>query len=165
MLLLQLQTHPFEKLFHHSPNYAKLWIFGCLCFPCLKVYTQLKLEPKSKPCIFLGYFSIQSAYKCLDPTTNKFFCLSMLCLLRIFFSSQQLFFSHSHVTSIYVSTLVASLSIFTPPTNPHFIVPTSQSLMPSAPPPSLSIHHALDSPSWTKSLTISLMAGEASIST
>ena len=54
---------------------------------------------------------------------------------------------------------------FTPPTNPHFIVPTSQSLMPFVPPPSLAIHHALDSPSWTKSSTIVLMASKASIST
>ena len=81
------------------------------------------------------------------------------------FSSQQLFFSYPHVISIDVSTWVASLSIFTPPMNPHFIVPTSQSLMPFVPPPSLAIHHALDSPSWTKSSTIALMASKASIST
>lgn len=66
-----LQNHsPYEKLFNSSPNYLKLKIFGCLCYPWLKLYTSHKLESNFKPCIFLGYSTSQSAYICLDPQTS-----------------------------------------------------------------------------------------------
>jgi hypothetical protein len=67
---------PFESLFRSPPNYSKLRIFGCLCFPWLKPYTSHKLEPKSRPCLFLGYSSSQSAYKCYDLSSKNFFYLS-----------------------------------------------------------------------------------------
>jgi hypothetical protein len=31
------------------------------------------MEPKSKPCIFLGYSPTQNAYKCLEPHTHKIY--------------------------------------------------------------------------------------------
>ncbi|KAA8528866.1 hypothetical protein F0562_036221 [Nyssa sinensis] len=31
------------------------------------------MEPKSKPCLFLGYSQTQSAYKCLEPQTKKIY--------------------------------------------------------------------------------------------
>ena len=52
--ILKYQS-PFEKLFSTCPNYTKLHTYGCLCYPWLKPYTKHKLEPKSRPCIFLGY--------------------------------------------------------------------------------------------------------------
>ncbi|OMO94717.1 Integrase, catalytic core [Corchorus capsularis] len=64
---------PFEILFQKQPNYNKLKIFGCLCFPWLKPYTKSKLEPKSKPCMFIGYSPNQSAYRCYDLTDQKIF--------------------------------------------------------------------------------------------
>ena len=64
---------PFESLFHSQPNYSKLRIFGCLCYPWLRPYTKHKLEPRSKPCIFLGYSNIHNAYICFEPSANKFF--------------------------------------------------------------------------------------------
>lgn len=62
---------PCQVLFQTSPNYSKLKIFCCLCFPCLRPYTSHKLDPRSIPCIFLGYSLTQSAYICLDPNTNR----------------------------------------------------------------------------------------------
>ncbi|CAH9118016.1 unnamed protein product [Cuscuta europaea] len=64
---------PYAKLFQKPPNYTKLAIFGCQCFPWLRPYAAHKLEPRSRPCIFLGYCDQQSAYRCLDPTTNRIF--------------------------------------------------------------------------------------------
>uniref|UniRef100_A0A2N9GCF6 Integrase catalytic domain-containing protein n=1 Tax=Fagus sylvatica TaxID=28930 RepID=A0A2N9GCF6_FAGSY len=72
---------PFESLTLRPPNYLKLRTFGCLCYPWLKPYNNSKLDPKSTPCIFLGYSLTQSAYKCLDikdPPPLSFF--AMLCL-------------------------------------------------------------------------------------
>lgn len=62
---------PFEKLFNQTPNYIKLKQFGCLCFPLTRPYNKHKLEPKAKPCIFVGYSLSQNAYLCLEPTTHR----------------------------------------------------------------------------------------------
>lgn len=64
---------PYQKLFQDSPNYEKLRIFGCLCFPWLRPYTTHKLEERSKRCIFLGYSTTQSAYFCLDFQTGRLY--------------------------------------------------------------------------------------------
>lgn len=63
----------FTSLFSQKPNYNKLKVFGCLCFPWLKPYTSHKLEATSSPCSFIGYSLHQSAYLCLDITTNKIY--------------------------------------------------------------------------------------------
>jgi len=64
---------PFELIFKKSPNYAKLRIFRCLCYPWLRPYSAHKLDVWSKPCIFLGYSLSQSAYICFDPQSLNFF--------------------------------------------------------------------------------------------
>ena len=64
---------PFQKIFHTTPNYSKLKIFGCLCYPWLRPYTFHKLESRSKPCIFVGYSLTQSAYLCLDPASSRIY--------------------------------------------------------------------------------------------
>lgn len=63
----------FECLNGSPPNYTKLRVFGCLCYPWLRPYTKHKLEPRSKPCIFLGYSQTQSAYLCLEPSSKRIF--------------------------------------------------------------------------------------------
>ncbi|KAJ0031413.1 hypothetical protein Pint_14099 [Pistacia integerrima] len=62
---------PFESIFHKSPNYDKLRVFGCVCYPWLRPYLSYKLQPRSKSCIFIGYSNTHNAYKCLDPSTKK----------------------------------------------------------------------------------------------
>lgn len=70
--VLQLKS-PFECLFGQAPNYSKLRIFGCLCFPWTRPYTTHKLDSRSIPCTFLGYSTTQSAYFCLDRTTSRIY--------------------------------------------------------------------------------------------
>ncbi|CAA7014679.1 unnamed protein product [Microthlaspi erraticum] len=62
---------PYTRLFGTSPNYGKLRVFGCLCFPWLRPYTAHKLDTRSQPCVFLGYSLTQSPYLCLDPETER----------------------------------------------------------------------------------------------
>ena len=64
---------PFESLFHAPLNYNKLKTFGCLSYPWLCPYAQHKLDQRYKPCVFLRYSTTQSAYKCLDLSTNKIY--------------------------------------------------------------------------------------------
>lgn len=64
---------PFECLFGNIPNFSKLKIFGCLCFPWLRPYASNKLDSRSTPCVFLGYSTTQSAYFCLDRSTSRIY--------------------------------------------------------------------------------------------
>lgn len=57
---------PFHKLFGTQPNYLKIRVFGCLCFPWLGPYTSNKMEDRSTPCVFMGYSQTQSGYLCLQ---------------------------------------------------------------------------------------------------
>jgi len=47
--------YPCGILFGSAPNYLNLRVFGCLCYPWLRPYSQNKLSNRSMPCVFLGY--------------------------------------------------------------------------------------------------------------
>ena len=64
---------PYEKLFKRVPKYDMLKVFGCRCFPWLVPYTQHKLQPKSKACVFLGYSLNHQGYKCLELSTRRIY--------------------------------------------------------------------------------------------
>lgn len=44
---------PFDKLFVIS--HYTLRVFGCRCFPYLRDYAKIKFDPRSLPCVFMGY--------------------------------------------------------------------------------------------------------------
>ncbi|KAI5411059.1 hypothetical protein KIW84_056273 [Lathyrus oleraceus] len=81
---------PFELLFHLKPDYSKLHSFGCLCYPWLKPYMQNKLQPRSKPCIFLGYSMSQHAYICLKPLSNRVYVSRHVKFVENSFSYQSI---------------------------------------------------------------------------
>ncbi|GJY05006.1 ribonuclease H-like domain-containing protein [Tanacetum coccineum] len=60
---------PFTKLYNKTPTYEQLRVFGCVCYPHIDV--SHKLEPRSTPCIFLGYPANHRGYLCLDLASNK----------------------------------------------------------------------------------------------
>lgn len=64
---------PFELLFGQVPNYSNFRVYGCQVFPYLRDYAKHKLEPRSLPCIFIGYSSYHKGFRCLDPSTNRIF--------------------------------------------------------------------------------------------
>ncbi|CAA7024771.1 unnamed protein product [Microthlaspi erraticum] len=61
----------FTKLFNVPARYSHLRTFGCLCYPNLSATTAHKLEPRSTPCVFLGYPNNHRGYRCLDISTRK----------------------------------------------------------------------------------------------
>jgi hypothetical protein len=63
-------TTPFYKLHGVHPDYNSLKVFGCRCFPYLRDYAKNKFEPKSYPCIFIGYSPTHKGYRCLYPPTK-----------------------------------------------------------------------------------------------
>lgn len=62
---------PLELLFHQTPNYQFLRIFGCACWPNLCPYNNHKLQFRSKQCVFLGYSNLHKGFKCLDIPTGR----------------------------------------------------------------------------------------------
>ena len=64
---------PYQLLFKSPPNYSKLKIFGCQCFPWLRPYRDHKLQTRSTVCVFLGYSLTQSVYLCFDHVLNRLF--------------------------------------------------------------------------------------------
>jgi hypothetical protein len=61
---------PFFKLHGVHPDYNSLKVFWCRCFPYLRDYAKNKFEPKSYPCIFIGYSPLHKSYRCLHPPTK-----------------------------------------------------------------------------------------------
>ncbi|GKU93013.1 hypothetical protein SLEP1_g6653 [Rubroshorea leprosula] len=62
---------PYFILYGKVPNYSMIKVFGCRCFPYLKDYAANKLQPRSLPCVFIGYSPIHKGYKCLHPPTQR----------------------------------------------------------------------------------------------
>ena len=64
---------PWEKVYSKPPSLHALKAFGCACYPYLRPFNQNKLQPRSKPCVFLGYPPLSKGYICLDPTSNRIY--------------------------------------------------------------------------------------------
>lgn len=120
---ISLQS-PYQKLFQTNPNYSKLKTFGCLCYPWLRPYNSTKLEPKSSPCVFIGYSLTQSAYFCLQPQTQRIYVSRHVRFDETIFP-----FSSTPSMSDIVSTSQTHR-----PTNSH--VPTVYVPLVQSPPPS-----------------------------
>ncbi|KAM1608415.1 hypothetical protein EV1_020385 [Malus domestica] len=89
-----MMQSPWELLFHTFPDYCRLKVFGCSCFPWLKPYTTSKLDSKSKYCVFLGYSLQHKGYRCLDPLTQRVYISR-----HVIFDESTFPFHHSHPLS------------------------------------------------------------------
>jgi hypothetical protein len=52
-------------------DYSGLRVFGCLAYVHILSEEQLKLDPKSRQCVFLRYGKVVKGYKFWDSTANK----------------------------------------------------------------------------------------------
>ena len=57
---------PYEILYKTWPSYSHLRAFGCLCFVTASPWNRDKFQPRSNPCIFLGFPYGKKAYKVLE---------------------------------------------------------------------------------------------------
>lgn len=62
---------PLKILYHKDPSYSHLRVFGCLCYPLFPSTTIHKLQPRSTPCVFLGFPTNHRGYKCYDISSGK----------------------------------------------------------------------------------------------
>ncbi|PKU63401.1 Retrovirus-related Pol polyprotein from transposon TNT 1-94 [Dendrobium catenatum] len=121
------QHTPFEMLHKSKPNYTRLRVFGCACFPLSPPHSHHKLQNKSKLSIFLGYSDTYKGYKCLDPATNKVHMSRNLTFDETYFPfSKSITGSHNpHDKSLNLP--------------PKFLIPVSIPPAPSRPTPTASL--------------------------
>lgn len=62
---------PFQLLFHKSPSYHDLKIFGCAIFPWLRPYNKNKFNFRTKMCVFLGKSTSHYGFHCLDIDSGR----------------------------------------------------------------------------------------------
>ena len=110
--ILEMQS-PFSKIFGTIPNYTKLRVFGCLCFPWLRPYNSNKLEHRSTRCVFLGHSTTQSAYYCMDQTTGRIYTARHVKFDETVFPFEKT--STEKLSEVHDSTPL-STSMFTPVT-------------------------------------------------
>lgn len=106
---------PFQKLHGTEPNYLKLRVFGSLCYPWLRPYNSTKLQSKSSPCVFLGYSTNQSAYKCMDVKTSRIYVTRHVQFVENVFPFQNFDTQSARPTE---STLDSWIPL-------HFVIPIS----------------------------------------
>lgn len=81
---------PYKLLYHTSPDYYSLKVFGCACYPWLKPYTPHKLWAKSTTCVFLGYCDTTKGFRCFNPVANKVYISRNVKFVEDNFSYTQL---------------------------------------------------------------------------
>ncbi|KAM1666352.1 hypothetical protein ACFX14_045629 [Malus domestica] len=135
-----LHQSPWELLFHSVPDYSKLKVFGCSCYPWLKPYVHSKLDGKSTECVFLGYSLQHKGYRCLDPTTQRIYI------------SRHVQFNENRFPFLSSSSVVVSPGSPSPhsPFDLHFSIPQRPSPVQSTVP---STEHVSSSPSSSNSVS------------
>jgi len=149
--LLQNKS-PFEVLFRQQPNYLKLQKFGCLCYSLTKPYNTHKLQPKSIPCVFIGYSPTQNAYKCIDPLTA-----------RIYLSKHVLF--HETQSPVSIKNPPGQISSTRSPNHTHlFLKPNSCPVISSPAPLVLTPSSPPSNPSLEPSTSLDIIAASSASS-
>jgi hypothetical protein len=90
---LQNQS-PTQLLYHRDPIYTHLRVFGCLCYPLFPPSNIHKLQPRSTPCVFLGYPLNHRGYKCFDLSNRK-----LIISRHVIFDENQFPFTKIHSPS------------------------------------------------------------------
>jgi len=58
-------------LFHKILEYKSFRVFGCLCYPFIRLYNSHKLQYRSLQRVFLGYSFQNKGYLCLNTLTRR----------------------------------------------------------------------------------------------
>lgn len=89
---------PFSTLYGTFPNYYSLRVFGSKCYPYTWDTKQNKFDPKTPPCIFLGYSNQHNGYKCYHPLTGHNYISRHVVFYELMFPQRT--WESSHTASI-----------------------------------------------------------------
>ncbi|KAH9292781.1 hypothetical protein KI387_042034, partial [Taxus chinensis] len=70
--ILQNRT-PEEVWTGRKPSIHHLRVFGCTAYMHVPDEKRKKIDPKTLPCLFLGYSTTSKAYRLMDPETKKIY--------------------------------------------------------------------------------------------
>lgn len=93
---------PYKKLFQKSPQYNFFKVFGCACYPYLRLYNNNKLQFHSKCCVFYGYSLNHHGYMCLDPFMGNVFISQQVVFDENSFPSMSRIHSYFTVIALLV---------------------------------------------------------------
>ena len=62
---------PYNMLHNENLDYDLFKPFGCLCYTTTVKFDRFKLDPRAKPCVFVGYPPTQKGFKVLDIFSQK----------------------------------------------------------------------------------------------
>ena len=119
------------------PKYDSIKVFGCLCYPWLKPYAKNKLEPRSTPCVYLGFSNKHYCHQCFDPLTSKIYFSRDVLFLENQFPFENIFSHLKNTQNKNVSWEISSLN------NNHSIILKVQMIF-------VSFLHRLCSSPWTR---------------
>jgi histone deacetylase 1/2 len=94
---------PVHKLFAKQPDYSSMRVFGCACWPHLRLYNAHKLQYRSKSCVFLGYSNMHKGFKCLDVSEDRIYIYRDLLFDENLFPFSEL---HSNVGTHFRSEVL-----------------------------------------------------------
>ena len=126
-------TSPWSKLYSSSPDLSQLKVFGCACYPLLRPYTSHKLDPRTKECLFLGYFPRSKGYLCLDLSTHNLYVSRHVLLNESKFhtiTSSSYFTSSSSVSYLSNAFWLSSLFYLHASNQPSLLGPYSSNTTP-----------------------------------
>ncbi|KAL4565975.1 hypothetical protein LXL04_030083 [Taraxacum kok-saghyz] len=126
---------PYDVIYGKSPTYNKLKSFGCLCYPWLRPYAKSKLHPRSASCIFLGYSSSKSAYKCFDPISRRLYHSRHVEFVEHIYP-----YTSKETTKLYLPTVDEFLHNNTTNNNNPTTLPTTTNPTPLCPTPPAIYH-------------------------
>ena len=85
---------PFEDIFQKIHVIVHIRVFGATCYPLLKPYNSNKLQPKTAPCVFLGYALGYKGFICYNPESKK-----TIISINVIFDDNNFYYQKNSISS------------------------------------------------------------------
>ena len=119
MFLIMCSPFKSSSINHQLITYSRY--LGVFCYPYTRPYNTNNLQPRSLPCVFLGYNLSHKGYLCLHPSSSRIYITRNVVFDESIFPFHHLDSSPSPLSSFQqVITLTIPISSYFPTTTPSF---------------------------------------------